>query len=91
MSLHKKIENISNLEPFKRYQYFIRKIADFLEIWTIVNKNNDYALSEIDDKTIISFWPEECFIKSNLSSGWRKSKPLKLSLDDFEEKVIEYE
>ena len=31
MSL-KEIENVSKLEPFKRYQYFIKKIADFEEL-----------------------------------------------------------
>jgi len=50
----KEIENILKLEPQKRYEYFIRKIADFEELWTIVDENEDYAISSVDGKTLIS-------------------------------------
>ena len=81
------IESVSKLEPFKRYKYFIKKIADFEEIWTIVDKNGDIALSDIEEKTFISFWTAEPFIKSNLNKGWKKCTPVKLDLDNFEETV----
>lgn len=85
----KEKENILKLEPFKRYQYFIKKIADFEELWTIVDENEDYAISEIDDLNFISFWTTEEFIYSNLEEGWKNCKPLKLSLDDLENELFE--
>ena len=85
----KEIESVSNLEPFKRYQYFIKKIADYEELWTIVDENGDYALSDVDDKVLISFWSAKEYIDSNLSDGWENCKPKKLTLDDLEDEIFD--
>ncbi len=58
----KEIENILKLEPFKRYEYFIKKAADFEQLWTIIDQDGDYVISEIDEFSLISFWPAEEFI-----------------------------
>jgi hypothetical protein len=85
----KEIENILKLDPLKRYQYFIKKIADFEELWTIVDEDGNYALSDIDDYTLISFWSAEEFVTSNLNEGWQNCKPVKLTLDDLEDDLFE--
>lgn len=85
---NKKKENILKLEPFKRYQYFIKKIADFEELWTIVDENGNYAISEIDDFSLISFWTAEEFIFPNLEEGWKNCKPLKINLEYLEEELF---
>ncbi|MBP4137254.1 DUF2750 domain-containing protein [Flavobacterium geliluteum] len=82
------IENISKLEPFKRYKYFIKKIADFEELWTLMDKNGHIALSEVDNNILVSFWTAEAFITSSLDENWKECVPLKISLDDFEEIFI---
>ncbi|MDC6384635.1 DUF2750 domain-containing protein [Flagellimonas taeanensis] len=84
----KEIETVSNLESFARYKYFLKKIADFEEFWTIVDKNGEIALSEIEDDTLMSFWTAEDFIKSNLFGNWEKYNPFKVTLDDFEDTLI---
>ncbi len=86
----KEIENILKLEPQKRYEYFIRKIADFEELWTIVDENEDYAISSVDGKTLISFWSAEEFISSNLDGEFSDCKPIKLSLNDLADNVLDY-
>lgn len=91
MSLNKnEIENVSKLDSFKRYKYFIKKVADFEELWTLVDKNEDLALSEIENNSLVSFWTAEEFIKSNLDNGWKECVPLKISLDYFEETIIPF-
>lgn len=84
----KEIENVSKLESFKRYRYTIKRIADFEELWTILDKNSDIALSDIEDQTFVSFWPAKEFIGSNLNLEWEECSPYKFDLDDFEEKLI---
>ena len=94
MSLHPKhIENVSGLKPFDRYNYFIRKVADGEELWTIVNTNGDLGISVIEGdnkryKTLVPFWPEKDFIEGFLTDNWVKHTPVKISLDDFEDKII---
>lgn len=85
----KEIESVSNLEPFKRYQYFIKKIADFEELWTIIDGNGDFALSDIDDKVLISFWSAEEFVNLNLNDGWENCGSRKLTLDDLEDEIFD--
>lgn len=51
MKLNKKeVESVSKLEPFKRYKYFMKKVADFEELWTVVDNNGDIGLSDIDER-----------------------------------------
>ncbi len=85
----KEIESVSKLSPLERYKYFIKKIADFEEIWTIIDENGDYALSDIDDKVLISFWSAKEFIYSNLEGGWEKCVPKILSFDDLENEIFD--
>ena len=84
----REIENVSNLAPFKRYRYFIKKIADFEELWTLTDENGDVALSKVGDNTLVSFWTAKPFVNNNLEGGWEKCSPHKLNLDEFEETFL---
>ena len=86
----KEISSVMALDPFKRYKYFIKKIADFKEVWTILDENNEYALSDLDDNTFISLWPANEFIESNLNEGWQNCKPIKFSLESVDEEILSF-
>ncbi|WP_196893076.1 DUF2750 domain-containing protein [Aureivirga marina] len=85
---HKEIENVLKLSPFERYKYFIKKVADIEELWTIVDENNKFSIAEIDNKKLISFWSAKEYIKSNLEESWENEIPFKMNLDYFESKII---
>ncbi|TZG00041.1 DUF2750 domain-containing protein (plasmid) [Chryseobacterium panacisoli] len=85
----KEIENILRLEPIKRYEYFIKKAADFEQLWTIIDQDGDYVISEIDEFNLISFWPAEEFVTLYLERGWDDCKPIKLTLDDLKENIFD--
>ncbi len=84
----KEIENVSKQEPFKRYQYFLRKIADFEELWTIIDVNKEIGLSQVEGKTLISMWSSKDFIESNLKGSWKKHKAFKINLEDLDKAII---
>ena len=86
---NKEIESVSNLEPYKRYLYFIKRVADFEELWTIIDESGDFALSDIDDKILISFWSAKEFVNSNLNNGWKNCSPKKLTLGDLEDEIFD--
>lgn len=85
---HHEIENVSKLSPKSRYDYFIRKIADFEELWTIIDANSDFTLAEVENNTVISFWTHEAFIESNLTPDWSDCVPFKLDIDTLQDIVI---
>ncbi|MCO6146565.1 DUF2750 domain-containing protein [Flavobacterium sp. NRK1] len=80
--------NLLLLPPQDRYFHFINTTAETGEIWTILDKNGDFALFEIDNKTVLSFWPEEAFIESNLTPDWKDCIPYKLTIDTLQEIII---
>lgn len=84
----REIESVSKLQPFERYRYFMKKVADFEELWVVVDNNGNIGLSNLDNKTLVPMWPKKAYIESCLIGNWKNHKPLKITLDDFEETII---
>lgn len=84
------IDYVSKLEPFKRYEYFIRKVADFQELWTIIDNNGAISLSDIEKHRLVSFWTAEDFIQSNLTGNWKGFTPIKIDLDNLDDTIIPF-
>lgn len=85
----KEIENVVSLEPFERYNYFIKKIADWEVFYTLVNNNKEYVLSELDGKKLFPVWSAEEFAKLCMIDGWEGTHIKKLNLDDLENEIID--
>lgn len=81
----KKIENILKLNPFERYQYFIRKIADWEKTYTLVFPNGDHAISTIDDKTLFPLWSEIEFAEICRIDDWSDCEVLEIDFNRLEE------
>ena len=81
------IKAVANLEPLKRYKYLIKKIADNEVFYTLLNSENDYAISELENHFLIPFWSAKEFAESCLIDDWKTFKITEISLDDFEEKM----
>ena len=78
----KKIENILNMDAGGRYQYFIRKIADFEVVWGLYD--NGWAMADNDlDKQVIPFWPEHDFARICRTGVWKNYEPKEITLADF--------
>ena len=84
------IKAVANLEPLKRYKYLIKKIADNEVFYTLLNSENDYAISELENHFLIPFWSAKEFAESCLIDNWKTFKITEISLDDFEEKMIDF-
>jgi hypothetical protein len=82
--------NLQNHSPYDRYHHFITTLAETGELWTLIDDTGSFALFEVEHKTVISFWPEEHFIESNLTPDWIDCIPFKLDMDALEETVIPF-
>ena len=85
----KAIENILNLKPFDRYQYFIRKIADWEKVYTLVFLNGNYAMSIVDDKKLFPLWSACEFAELSKTGDWQECEILELDFNDLE-KLFDY-
>ncbi len=85
--INSKAANVINLPAPERYSYFIRKVADFEEVWGLYNEG--WALLEDKGDRMLAFWPEAEFAELCTSDVWKNYTPKKISIDDFTEKWLE--
>lgn len=86
----KEIETVSNLEPFERYNYFIKKIADFEILYSLKSLEGNFAISETDDKYMFPIWSHEEFAKLNLNKEWENFEICEISLEELEEEIFHF-
>jgi hypothetical protein len=78
-----KQKNILNLSPQERYGYFIRKVADFEEVWLIQDKGKYLTLADKDEQIVIPVWPEKEFAELMLTDDWKDHEVQCMNLHDF--------
>jgi len=84
---NKKIENILKMSESERYDYFVRKVADFEEVWGL--SDNGWALLGDNSRNqILPLWPEKEFAQLCAVDKWKDYKPEVIELDNFIEKWI---
>jgi hypothetical protein len=80
----KKIESVLNLSTKERYLYFIRKIADFEEVWGLYN-DGWALLSDGENNEVIPFWPESEFAEICAVGKWSSYEPKSIDVYSFKE------
>lgn len=65
-----KMDNILNLSAEDRYGYFIRKVADFEEVWLIKDQDGYVIFGDQENKTTIGVFPEKEFAVLFLTDTW---------------------
>jgi hypothetical protein len=77
--------NILNLSPQDRYRYFIRKVADFEEVW-LIHENGQYVtLGDKEEQIAIPVWPEKEFAELMLTDDWKTYTVENMDVHDFVE------
>lgn len=84
--MHKsKIKNILSLSAIERYNYMIRKVADFEEIW-FVSKSKDVAQTLILNEGVesVAIWPEKEFADLVIKEqNWEKCSAQSINIYEF--------
>lgn len=85
--MEKEINAVIRLSGQKRYEYFIKKVADNEEVWGLYN--NGWAMTE-DSKgnQLIPFWPKIEYANLCAIEDWEDYNPKSIDLDDFINKWI---
>ena len=80
-----KLRNIQNLSPQDRYGYFIRKVADFEEVWLIHDNGQYVTLGDKEEQIAIPVWPEKEFAEQVLTGDWKDYTAESKNVHDFVE------
>lgn len=86
----KEIEKVISLEPFERYKYFIKKVADWEVFFTMLDDEGQYVLSELDEYKLFPVWSAKEYAELCKVSGWENYKIKELNLNDLENEIINF-
>lgn len=78
-----KLTNISNLSPADRYGYFIKKVADFQQVWLIQDNGQYVTLGDNTEELSIPVWPEKEYAELLLTDDWKDFTVESMEVHEF--------
>ncbi len=86
----KQRERIQKLPCDQRYDYFLKKVTDWGELWILINDERQFLklYSEDDDIEYLPIWPHADFAADYAEKDGEQLQPEKLDLDTFFERWI---
>ncbi|CEJ20735.1 conserved hypothetical protein [Ralstonia solanacearum IPO1609] len=76
------MEAVLALSGAKRFQHFIKVVADWQEVWGLYQ--NGWALAATDDGTpVFPLWPAKEYAQICAAHEWKEYEPKSISLIDF--------
>jgi hypothetical protein len=83
----KQIESVIALPGPKRYEHFIKVVADWEEVWGLYQ--DGWALAATDDgQKVFPVWPAKEYAELCAAKEWSGYKPESFSLTDFMEELL---
>ena len=80
--MDKEIEHVLNTDIQKRYQYFIKKVADFGEIWSLKDQDGWVTLG-VEEDEFFPVWPQKEFAEICIGEEWDDCYAESIDLEDF--------
>lgn len=83
----KQLEAVLALSGIKRFEHFIKVIADWQEVWGLYQ--GGWALAAADDETtVFPLWPAKEYAQVCAANEWAGYEPRSISLSDFTEVLL---
>ncbi|MCM3130562.1 DUF2750 domain-containing protein (plasmid) [Paenibacillus urinalis] len=83
----KEFEAVINLPSNVRYEYFIKKVADYEEVWGLYD--NGWAVtSDPNGNLLLPFWPKKEFAEACAIEDWKNYKAESIDLSGFIEEFL---
>lgn len=83
----KQMEAVLALPGVKRFEHFIKVIADWQEVWGLYQ--GGWALAAADDgTTIFPLWPAKEYAQICAVNEWEGYEPRSITLSDFTEVLL---
>jgi len=80
------LKAVSALDESARYDYFVNKVADWEEIWSVGDKSGWAMYADDSEKELIPVWPASAYAAKCCTDSWEGHKPKKISLEDWLDK-----
>jgi hypothetical protein len=80
----KEIESVSKLEPFRRYQYCLKRIADHTIIYSLKMDDGNWAISMVENNNLFPIWPAAEYAKNCAINEWERFSVIAMPFDVFQ-------
>ena len=81
-------DKVTALPGPQRYSYFISKVSDWQEIWTLNSPNGIVTLGDEDGKVCVPLWPHPDYANALVREDWSDCLPEKVDIETFMEKWV---
>ena len=78
----KEFDAVTHLQPNHRYEYFIKKVADWQEVWSLW-KDGWVLMGDKSGGEFIPVWPHPTFAEAYAHAEWIGYAPRKIELKDW--------
>ena len=72
---------VTALSADERYSYFIRRVADFEELWTLRREEGFVLYGDDNGHELVPVWPHRRFAEACADSAWDETAAFKIDLD----------
>lgn len=84
----KEIEAVSALPGPKRYEHFIKVVADREEVWGLYNEGWALAATNESNQAVMPVWPKREYAEHCSNADWHGFKPKSICLYEFIDEMI---
>lgn len=82
MMLNQEIKSVLQKDKNMQYEYFVKKVTDFEEVWSL-RDNVGWATLGIEEKKFFPVWPKKEFADICISEEWENYYPESIELEEF--------
>lgn len=79
---NEEINGVLKADKAKQYEYFIKKIADYEEVWSL-RDDEGWATLGLDDGMFFPVWPKKEFAELCVDEEWSGYRAESIDLDEF--------
>lgn len=80
--MNKEVESVLKLDNHKKYEYFLKKIADYEEIWSLKDEDGWVTLG-MDNEGYFPVWAKKEFAEICISDEWETCKCEAIDIYEF--------
>ena len=79
---------VSSLAPPATYEHFLKRIADWQELWAVKGPGGFVGMGDDDGNQGIPFWPHPRYAERHIQGDWSNCTAVRISVEDFMDKWL---
>jgi hypothetical protein len=79
----KEIDAVLCRDAAVRYDYFVKRVADWEEVWSLRNAGGWVAAATDTGQEVLPFWPFAAFAQRSATGPWADTAPAPIALEAF--------